>query len=120
MMPEWYVIIAALAGISLLGIQWSALLFALPVLALAILAPAAHACVGALRATFTSTPASRGGLWKMRALTAFLHMSQPLARLWGRIRFGLTPWRRAAVAGIASPWPWPQTFTSGVRSGRIL
>ena len=110
MMPEWYVIIAALAGISLLGIQWSALLFALPLLALAILAPAAHACVGALRATFTSTPASRGGLWKMRALTAFLHMAQPLARLWGRIRFGLTPWRRAAVAGIASPWPWPQTF----------
>jgi O-antigen biosynthesis protein len=27
-------------------------------------------------------------------LTAFLHLLQPLARLWGRLNFGLTLWRR--------------------------
>jgi O-antigen biosynthesis protein len=36
-------------------------------------------------------------------LTAFLHLLQPLARLWGRLRYDLTPWRRRGVAGLAFP-----------------
>jgi hypothetical protein len=32
-----------------------------------------------------------------------LHLLQPLARLWGRLRWDLTPWRKRGVSGIASP-----------------
>jgi hypothetical protein len=46
------------------------------------------------------------------ALTACLHLMQPMARLIGRIKLGLTPWRKCGVAsGIAHPLPWPRTFT---------
>jgi O-antigen biosynthesis protein len=111
MMPEWYVVVAALAGLSLLGTQWAPLLVALPLLIAAILAPAAHALLSAARASFSETPQARSDRWKLRALTAGLHMLQPLARLLGRVRFGLTPWRRCAVHGITLPMPWPRTLT---------
>jgi hypothetical protein len=40
-----------------------------------------------------------------RALTALLHLVQPSARLWGRARHGLTPWRRYPVRGAGLPTP---------------
>jgi hypothetical protein len=36
-------------------------------------------------------------------LTAALHLLQPLARLRGRVRFGLTPWRRRGWQHLAFP-----------------
>jgi hypothetical protein len=44
-----------------------------------------------------------GEVWQLRAITSFLHATQPLARLIGRIGHGLTPWRRQPHAGIARP-----------------
>jgi hypothetical protein len=41
---------------------------------------------------------------KLRGLTAFLHLLQPLARLWSRMRHGLVPWRHGP-RGLAPPWP---------------
>jgi hypothetical protein len=41
----------------------------------------------------------------MRALTAFLHLLQPLARLSGRLSCGLAPWRRHGRSIPALPWP---------------
>jgi O-antigen biosynthesis protein len=40
----------------------------------------------------------------LRGLTAFLHLLQPLARLWSRMRHGLVPWRHGP-GGLAPPWP---------------
>ena len=40
-----------------------------------------------------------------RALTAWLHLLQPLARLRGRLGYGLTPWRRRGSGSPAAPWP---------------
>jgi hypothetical protein len=37
-----------------------------------------------------------------------LHLMQPLARLRGRWRYGLTPWRWCSTRGWA--WPWPRTY----------
>jgi hypothetical protein len=45
----------------------------------------------------------------MWSLTTVLHLLQPLARLRGRFRFGLTPWRRRGWHGLV--FPWPQTVT---------
>ena len=112
LMPEWWLVVAALAGLSLLGIAWSPLLLALPLLAMAVIAPVAQAVVSASRAEFTTQPRSRWTALKLRALTAALHLMQPVARLRGRIRFGLTPWRRRGVPGFALPVPRTSTIWS--------
>jgi GT2 family glycosyltransferase len=104
-MPEWYLGATILAGLSLLGLSWPALLFAVPLLVLFVGA-------SALRASFVAARA-RGALeesvgWRRmgrRTLTALLHLVQPSARLWGRARHGLTPWRRYPVRGAGLPRP---------------
>jgi hypothetical protein len=40
----------------------------------------------------------------LRTVTALLHLLQPLARLRGRLRSGLTFWRHSA-SGFTLPWP---------------
>jgi hypothetical protein len=111
MMPEWYVVVAALAVLTLLGIQWTPLLLAMPLLATAVLLPLVHVCLCAAKLDFDSTGKSRMEQLKLRTLTASLHMLQPLARLMGRVRLGLTPWRDCSVTGISLPLPLPKTFT---------
>ena len=111
MMPEWYVVVAALAGLSGLGLEWKPLLFAFPLFLAAAIIPLIHAVMCGMKADFSTEGRSKKDIWKLRALTAALHVLQPLARLRGRIRLGLTPWRSCTVTGIALPWPWPRTFT---------
>ncbi|MCE5333526.1 MAG: glycosyltransferase [Desulfobacteraceae bacterium] len=110
LMPEWYVIIAALGIFSLLGLEWTPLLFATPLFLAALALPVVHAVSCAMRLPFLNL--SRSERIKMRALTAALHLMQPLARLTGRIKLGLTPWRKCGLASsLAHPLPWPKTFT---------
>jgi GT2 family glycosyltransferase len=111
MMPEWYLVIAALSVLSLLAVQWSPALLFLPLLGLAILAPVAHAVASAVRVSFLSAGDSRWAAVKLQALTGSMHLLQPLARLLGRMSFGLTPWRRCLVPGMSTPWPFPRTLT---------
>src|SRR5258708_11948013 len=93
-MPEWYFVIAALAVLSLLGLSWPPLLATLPLLVLAVLAPLAQAALAATRGQF-SVPAKSFGEKEQRwLLTFYMHLMQPLARLIGRVKHGLTPWRR--------------------------
>ncbi len=101
LVPEWYLLIAALAALAALGLSWSPLLRALPLLAVAIAAPVAQACLGAARAALPGASGLRG--LGLRGLTAWLYLLQPLARLVGRLRHGLTLWR--PTRGIAAPWP---------------
>jgi GT2 family glycosyltransferase len=96
-MPEWYLVIAALAIVSGLGVLWSPLFVAIPLLAGAILVLLVHAAVAAAR--------SPGLRLDQRAITAFLHLLQPAARLTGRLRNGLTPWRRRGIRELVVPWP---------------
>jgi GT2 family glycosyltransferase len=105
LMPEWYLVILAFAALSAPGILWRPLLLALLPLALAVGALLAQAALGAARASFTSTPRSRAAWLKLRSLTAVLYLLQPLARLYGRLRYGLTPWRRRGAPGLSLPRP---------------
>jgi O-antigen biosynthesis protein len=102
--PEWYLAVAALAPISALGFLWSPLFYALPLLGLALAAPIFQAVVSASRVCFAVPPGSRFGRFRLRSVTALLHLLQPLARLTGRLRSGLTFWRYNA-SGFALPWP---------------
>ena len=102
LMPEWYLLVIALVALGALGWVWQPLLTALPLAALALVV----SLVQALRAAMFAAPTteSRGPRWeKVRrcALTAALHLMQPVVRLWGRMSYGLTPWRRRRPPRLA-------------------
>jgi GT2 family glycosyltransferase len=104
LMPEWYLCILALGALSVLGTVWRPLLAAAPACLLAVGASVAQAAISGARASFTEPrpPLQRLGL---HALTSLLHLLQPLARLRGRLRSALTPWRRHGPGGFAFPRP---------------
>jgi GT2 family glycosyltransferase len=103
LLPEWYLVIFALGCLSALGLLWAPLLLALPLLGLSIAAPLAQAALSGTRASFPVSEHSRFMRFGLSGLTAFLHLLQPIARLWGRLRWELTPWRKRGASGIAFP-----------------
>jgi GT2 family glycosyltransferase len=109
LMPEWQLVTAALGVVGLVGALWPPL-FA--VLALAMLA----AGISALQAVIAGVRCAAAD-WRrlpprecvaLMATTALLHLLQPVARLSGRIRSGLTPWR---IRGSADATPLRRTWT---------
>jgi hypothetical protein len=113
LMPEWYMAILILGLLSAAGAFWRPLLLAAPVLLAAITALVLDAGFGAVRARF---PDARGR-WRLRLLTGVLYLLQPLARLSGRIGYGLTPWRHRGPRGFTLPLPrshafWSETWQS--------
>ena len=107
LMPEWYLLVSMLMMFTALGFSWRPLFLAAPMLMLAVAAVIVQAVRSASRASVIKH--SRGRINDAASLTliGFLHLVQPLARLIGRIRSGLTVWRRRGRAGLA--WPWPHT-----------
>jgi len=93
--PEWYLMIGLLAGTFALSLGWGASIVFGPALVVAVALPVAHASISAWRAHFVPVNSKRR--WSvigLRIVVLLLHLMQPLARLTGRIRGGLTPWRR--------------------------
>ncbi|MEX2220009.1 MAG: glycosyltransferase [Phycisphaerales bacterium] len=103
MMPEWYAIAAAAAVLSLAGLLWPPMLLFAPLPVAMLLFAGAQAAVHAARVRFSEPPASHAAALRMRLLVAMLYILQPVARLSGRLRKGLTPIRRRGVRGLASP-----------------
>jgi O-antigen biosynthesis protein len=101
LLPEWYLIIAGLAMLSSVGLVWTRLRMALPILLLAAAAPLLQAGLGGARASFRTGPRSRLTSLKLWGLTAALHLLYSAARFWGRLRHGLTPWRRHGQRGLS-------------------
>lgn len=114
LMPEWYMVVAALGMLSFLGAFWAPLLWVLPLFVLSIAAPCTQAVLSALRASFTSVEAREPQIeLGLRALTAYMHLMQPFARLYGRIQHGLTPWRwRGTSSQRVLPWPTTKVLWS--------
>lgn len=115
--PEWLLVVAVLAALSALGAAWRPLSWTLPVLGLSLLPPLAGALAGALRAfpPRAGDPARPHGA---RLVVAWLHLIQPVARLAGRLRHGLTPWRRHGPVTLALPRPrtarvWSEEWLAG-------
>ncbi|MBS1886493.1 MAG: glycosyltransferase [Actinobacteria bacterium] len=105
--PEALLALVLLAVISALGELWSPLLAALPLLAIGLAAFVWRAAAAGWRAVRVAPGHPRGDLARRRALTALLFLAQPVARLAGRLRKGLSPWRRRLRPGAA--WPRPRT-----------
>jgi GT2 family glycosyltransferase len=102
--PEWYLVVAVLGLLSMLGMLWAPLTLAFPLFAVSMSAAVAHAAI-AVHAGFVPGPCTRIGRMRLRTVTALLHLLQPLARLRGRFDNGLTPWRLHGVFGATLPVP---------------
>jgi O-antigen biosynthesis protein len=116
-MPEWYVVVFGLGGLSALSLLWPKLIAAAPFFLLAAGATVWQAVLSAAQASFPSQPRSRLTRFKLHALTACLHLLQPLARLWGRARHGLTAFRLRGPRGMNLPFPknkviWSENWRS--------
>jgi O-antigen biosynthesis protein len=102
---EWHV---ALAALLVLGFffPWAFLL-----VALGLLYTAGYCIACAAKAKLDVPEMSDGRGWfrrlRWRAMITVLHFLEPLARDWGRLKGGLTPWRNlsgSATAHQVSPW----------------
>jgi GT2 family glycosyltransferase len=122
LMPEWYLVLGVLALLSVVGIfvkplfPWTD---AAPVrVELLLLAAAAGAlAVKAVRTAWLAPNGTSAEGLAVRSLTATLFLLQPVARLAGRLRRGLTPWRRRGEFVFAVPWPRRrQVWSEGWRS----
>jgi len=134
LMPEWWYLVGVLTVLSALGFSWPPLFLFAPLWLLALAAPLAQAALAAARATFPVPARSTGERWQRYALVFFMHLQQPIARLIGRRRHGLTPWRRrgpsapadrAAPAQVWSeawraPEAWIESFESALRSTGLV
>jgi glycosyltransferase involved in cell wall biosynthesis len=105
LIPEWYLVCFTLLMLSIFSIFWKPLLVALPFLVVAVCIPLINVIKSMAEASFTSKSLSNFDQLKLRILTGFLHMIQPMARLYGRLNSGLTPWRWYGAPYYAFPWP---------------
>jgi GT2 family glycosyltransferase len=98
--PEWWLVLGALGGLSVLAVAWVPLFVAACVFALALGLTVSEATLSQRRSWIGQRPSLVA-----RLLTTWLHLAQPVARLEGRIAYGLRPWWRRGVAGAALPIP---------------
>lgn len=117
LMPEWHLFNALCLLLTVLGLEWRPLVVALPLAIIALAAPVAQSVLSAVRADFSSPRRSGTRRLIMTVVVAFLHMLQPIARLQGRLKHGLTLWRHRGEGGVA--WPWPTTFPIVVTRYRL-
>ena len=127
--PEWLLFAAVMFGLGLLGLLVAPFAWAfLPFIAMAAVS-LTQALRGATEARYLLrarglTPRAR---LRAFALIFFMHLMQPAARLWGRLKHGLTPWRNrwvrppepapALPAGIWSEaWRQPEEWLGDIES----
>jgi GT2 family glycosyltransferase len=102
LMPDWLLLVIALALTSAVGALWEPLLVAVPLFVLAVGLTVFAAALSTRRSWRGSRASARA-----RLLTAFLFLAQPCARLRGRLEYGLRPGRR--VNWRHMEWPLPLT-----------
>jgi len=90
LMPEWYFLVAVLGITGSIGFLWSPLLWVWSFFIFATLIVVVQATISALK---NVRPSCKKMRFKYRLLVIVLHLIQPLARLYGRLAHGLTPWR---------------------------
>jgi GT2 family glycosyltransferase len=103
--PEGLLLIALLGEISALGLLWPPLLVAAPAFFAAIAWIVGAAFANGWRAHHAVPGRPLRETLKRRGVTALLFLLQPFARLAGRLRNGLSPWRRRTHAQPTLPWP---------------
>lgn len=98
LMPEWLLIVAALAVLSLLGTVWSTFQWMMIPLLASIGITLWQAITTALEGRYDVPRGINSAFLKRVALTTCLALMQPAARLIGRISNGLTPFRTSEAS----------------------
>ena len=134
LMPEWYLITACLGIFSVLGLAWEPLFWFTPFFVLGLSSSVSQAILSALKAEFPTPRTHLVQRMALHTLTALLHLIQPLARLLGRLRHGLTPWRQRIKVVIQwrlffgstiwsekwrAPEDWLQSFVKQLLQKRV-
>ena len=104
MTPEWYLGVLALSVMLMVGFYWHPVVLGAMLLAM-LAATITQAIIGASYCRFDEIPRTRRAIFKLRMLTMWCYMIQPVARLRGRLSRGLTPWRMRFPSGLDMPVP---------------
>ena len=117
--PEWYLVLLFALALALLGALWRPLFFiAAPIVAIGATLSCLQAFISARPASYPSRARTSGARAARRGVTMCLHLLQPLARLVGRARAGLTPWRSRLKPGFRMPRR--RTMKFWVEDGQLL
>jgi GT2 family glycosyltransferase len=113
--PEFLLVLLILADVSLLGVLWPPLLLALLPLLGGLGALVWRSAASGLAAVPAVPGRPRLETLRRRILVSALFLLQPVARLGGRLRNGLSPWRRRLAPRVALPRPrtvelWSETW----------
>lgn len=98
LMPEWYLFSGLLALIAGLGFLWSPLLWVWALFCFSIGIVVVQAARSAFKNALPEIIVQKKTTYRL--LITFLHIVQPVARLYGRLRHGLTPWSQSKETGF--------------------
>ena len=104
MMPEWYLGVVLICLLLVFGFFWHPYILGL-LLLLSLGATVTQAVIGAWQCQFDQSRPKARKLIKLRLMTMWCHLIQPIARLKGRMSCGLTPWRMRQPGGFRMPLP---------------
>ena len=119
LMPEWLLVIAVLLVLSTTGLLWTPMAMFLFPLAIAVSVSVSHAVISAIKGSYQIKPSASISYLKRVSITSVLHFTQPIVRLHGRIRQGLTPWRSDSDTQTVKP-RFPRTISGGLWDGKNM
>src|SRR5688572_6489065 len=102
-MPEWYLLSAALLLVTISGIVWAPLFYVWPIALVVMFLPMTHIIYNVSNIPRNNRKGNRFQNLLFRLTTIYFHIFQPLARLLGRLKYDLTPWRNYGKGNYAIP-----------------
>ncbi|RYZ29319.1 MAG: glycosyltransferase [Chitinophagaceae bacterium] len=95
LMPEWYLFSVVLAFLASLGFLWAPMLWIWTIFFLSLVIVITQATISASKNVFFYSNKEAG--FRSRLLITILHLIQPMARLIGRLKNGLSPLNRTRI-----------------------
>ncbi|WP_276502540.1 glycosyltransferase [Terrimonas pollutisoli] len=102
-MPEWYLLSTALLLVTISGLFWYPMQYLWPVALIVTLLPMAHVMYNVSKITRKKGRRPLLEELRFRLITIWFHIIQPIARLLGRFKNDLTPWRNYGKGNYAIP-----------------
>ena len=102
-MPEWYLLAAALLFVTVSGLIWSPMIYFAPLALIVTLMPVSHIIYNVSRMPGKKKKRNKLQHLHFSIITVGLHILQPLARLLGRFKYDLTPWRNYGKGSYLLP-----------------
>lgn len=103
-MPEWCLLAALFGVMSAVSVFYPPLRWSIVAFVIAALAGVVNAAMVVSGISLRTPRTSSALRFKQRVVITGLHLLQPAARMWGRLTFGLTPWRRRGRMSFVFPW----------------